>query len=83
MPISRSPAACVLNVAPVEKRSMARSISGVRSAARPRRMVFGPPGFLLQPADAWFCGPHRQDGERLSVARYRPNPIGDPASRLL
>jgi hypothetical protein len=48
---------------------------------------FGPPGFPLQPAEAWYCGAHREVGraglggalwtartsvrERLSYLRYR------------
>jgi hypothetical protein len=33
---------------------------------------FGPPGFSLQPAEAWYCGAHRHEGERVWAARYRP-----------
>jgi hypothetical protein len=33
---------------------------------------FGPPGS----AEAWYCGTHRQDGERAWAARYRPSPSG-------
>jgi hypothetical protein len=38
-------------------------------AARPG---FGPPGFPLEPAQAWYCGTHRREGERAWAARYRP-----------
>ena len=31
---------------------------------------FGPPGFPLQPAEAWYCGLHRHEGERAWAARY-------------
>jgi hypothetical protein len=31
---------------------------------------FGPPGAPVQPTDAWFCGEHRQEGERRWAARY-------------
>jgi hypothetical protein len=31
---------------------------------------FGPSGFPLQPAEAWYCGTHRDEGERLWAARY-------------
>jgi hypothetical protein len=34
---------------------------------------FGPPGFPLQPAEAWYCGAHRAEGERAWAARYRPD----------
>jgi hypothetical protein len=34
---------------------------------------FGPPSFPLQPAEAWYCGTHRQEGERAWAARYRPD----------
>jgi hypothetical protein len=34
---------------------------------------FGPPGFSLQPAEAWYCGTHRHEGERAWAARYRPS----------
>ena len=34
---------------------------------------FSPPGFPLQPAEAWYCGAHRQEGERAWTARYRPS----------
>jgi hypothetical protein len=34
---------------------------------------FGPPGFPLQPAEAWYCGSHREEGERVWAARYRPS----------
>ena len=34
---------------------------------------FGPPGFPLQPAEAWYCGAHREEGERVWAARYRPS----------
>jgi hypothetical protein len=37
---------------------------------------FGPPGFPRQPAEAWYCGTHRDDGERAWAARYRPSPSG-------
>ena len=30
---------------------------------------FGPPGFPLQPAEAWYCGSHRVEGERRWAAR--------------
>ena len=31
---------------------------------------FSPPGFPLQPAEAWYCGTHRPEGERAWAARY-------------
>jgi hypothetical protein len=37
---------------------------------------FGPPGFPLQPAEAWYCGSHREEGERLWAARYRGSSLG-------
>jgi hypothetical protein len=37
---------------------------------------FGPPGFPLQPAEAWYCGTHRPEGERAWAARYRPSSGG-------
>jgi hypothetical protein len=37
---------------------------------------FGPPGFPLQPAEAWYCGAHREDGERAWAVRYRPGGVG-------
>jgi hypothetical protein len=37
---------------------------------------FGAPGFPLQPAEAWYCGAHRGEGERTWAARYRPSPSG-------
>ena len=37
---------------------------------------FGPPGFPLQPAEAWYCGTHREEGERAWVARYRGGSLG-------
>jgi hypothetical protein len=36
---------------------------------------FAPPG-STQPAEAWYCGTHRQDGERAWATRYRPSPSG-------
>jgi hypothetical protein len=33
---------------------------------------FGPPGFPLQPVEAWYRGSHRREGERAWAARYRP-----------
>lgn len=33
---------------------------------------FGPPGGPVLDADAWYCGAHREEGERLWTARYRP-----------
>ena len=33
---------------------------------------FGPPGNLALDASAWFCGAHREEGERAWTARYRP-----------
>jgi hypothetical protein len=36
---------------------------------------FGPPGFPLQPAEAWYSSTHREEGERAWTARY-----GRPAS---
>jgi hypothetical protein len=32
---------------------------------------FSPLGFPLQPAEAWYCGSHRHQGERAWAARYR------------
>jgi hypothetical protein len=37
---------------------------------------FSPPGFPLQPAEAWYCGTHRQEGERAWAACYRPSSGG-------
>ena len=41
---------------------------------------FGPPGSSELDADAWYCGTHREEGERLWTARYRggggPGPGG-------
>ena len=44
---------------------------------------FSPPGFPLQPAEAWYCGAHRQEGERgldgaLSAKRRRGR-VGQPS----
>jgi hypothetical protein len=36
---------------------------------------FGPPGFPLQPAEAWYCGQHREEGERARAA-YRGGSLG-------
>jgi hypothetical protein len=33
---------------------------------------FGPPGGTALDADAWYCGTHRDEGERRWTARYRP-----------
>jgi hypothetical protein len=33
---------------------------------------FGPPGATQADAEAWYCGAHREEGERLWAARYRP-----------
>lgn len=33
---------------------------------------FRPPGNLALDADAWYCGAHREEGERACTARYRP-----------
>jgi hypothetical protein len=41
---------------------------------------FGPPGFPLQPAEAWYCGSHREEGERAWAARYRPTSGGSVGS---
>jgi hypothetical protein len=37
---------------------------------------FGPPGFPLQSAEAWYCGTHRHEGERAGAAKYRSSPAG-------
>jgi hypothetical protein len=37
---------------------------------------FSPPGFPLQPAEAWYCGTHREEGERAWAARYRGTSLG-------
>jgi hypothetical protein len=37
---------------------------------------FGPPGFPLQPAEAWYCGTHREEGERVWAARYHSSSLG-------
>ena len=37
---------------------------------------FGPPGFPLQPVEAWYRGAHREEGERAWAARYHPSPSG-------
>jgi hypothetical protein len=42
---------------------------------------FGPPGSLA--AELWYCGQHRQDGERAWAARYHPTPTKAPAPSLL
>jgi hypothetical protein len=42
---------------------------------------FGPPGFPLQPAEAWYCATDREEGERRWAARYRGSSLG--SSRLL
>ena len=36
---------------------------------------FGPPGGF-GPAEAWYCGPHREEGERRWAARYRGSSLG-------
>jgi len=33
---------------------------------------FGAPGNPTLDAEAWYCGPHREEGERVWKARYRP-----------
>jgi hypothetical protein len=33
---------------------------------------FGPPGNPAVDPAAWYCGTHREDGERAWTARYRP-----------
>jgi len=33
---------------------------------------FGPPGNPALEAEAWYCGAHREEGERAWTARYRP-----------
>jgi hypothetical protein len=35
---------------------------------------FGPPGGPAQPADAWYCGTHRLEGERRWAPRYGTRP---------
>ena len=37
---------------------------------------FGAPGNPALEAEAWYCGAHREDGERAWTARYRPSPSG-------
>jgi hypothetical protein len=43
---------------------------------------FGPPGFPPQPAEAWYCGTHRGEGERAWAARYRPKAAGQGRGSL-
>lgn len=33
---------------------------------------FGAPGNPALEAEAWYCGAHREEGERAWMARYRP-----------
>jgi hypothetical protein len=33
---------------------------------------FGPPGFPLQPAEAWYCGTHRRSSTRDNVVSRGP-----------
>lgn len=33
---------------------------------------FGSPATPVQPADAWYCATHREEGERRWATRYRP-----------
>lgn len=37
---------------------------------------FGPPGGPVQPAEAWYCGAHREEGERRWAARYHGSSLG-------
>jgi hypothetical protein len=37
---------------------------------------FGPPGSPAQPANAWYCATHREEGERRWAARYRGTSLG-------
>jgi hypothetical protein len=37
---------------------------------------FGPPGNPAQAAEAWYCGTHREEGERRWSARYRGTSLG-------
>ena len=37
---------------------------------------FGPPGIPSLDAEAWYCDTHRQEGEQVWTARYRPS--GEP-----
>jgi len=34
---------------------------------------FGAPGNPAVDAEAWYCGAHREEGERTWTARYRPS----------
>ena len=37
---------------------------------------FGPPGNPALDANAWYCGAHREEGERAWMALYRPERLG-------
>jgi hypothetical protein len=37
---------------------------------------FGPPGGISQPAEGWYCGGHREEGEQAWAARYRGSSLG-------
>lgn len=37
---------------------------------------FGAPGSPAQPVEAWYCGSHREEGERVWTARYRASSLG-------
>ena len=37
---------------------------------------FGAPGSPARPVEAWYCGSHREEGERLWTARYRSSSLG-------
>jgi hypothetical protein len=46
------------------------------------RHGFGQPGFPLQPAEEWYCGAHRAEGERAWAARAIPLRQADGARAL-
>jgi hypothetical protein len=58
-----------------------RNWSAIDRVAAALMESFGPPGFPLQPAEAWYCGTHRHEGERAWAARYRGGSADGDAQR--
>ena len=55
----------IANIAPLVSRRC--TVCGERAS-----FGFGAPGNPALDADAWYCGAHREEGERAWTARYRP-----------
>jgi hypothetical protein len=48
----------------------------LQTAAAHIDVIMAGAGVAVGPAEAWYCGPHRHEGERAWAARYRPSPSG-------